>query len=138
METIKKGSKSVTLYDDPECLPADNYYRFNKYLLLEGSIGSSLNDFAEKHLNALFVLIENEKKQEAITQVNNLRQLFHMTANEINVSQLAFACLVHSINGVRIEDYSESGLKWIVNEIGKIGITQKELKKKHLKYQLTL
>lgn len=137
METIKKGSHTVTIYDDPECLPVDNYYRFNKYLLLESSIGSSLEDFATKHLNSLFVLIQNDKKQEAIIQVNNLRQLFFLTANEVNVSQMAFGCLVHSIDGKKVDDYSESGLKDIRDQVGRIGITQKELKKKHLTFRLT-
>jgi len=137
METIKKGQHTITVYDDPECLPVDNYYRFNKYLLLDSSLGSSLEEFSTKHLNSLYVLIQNDKKQEAITQVNNLRQLFFQTINEVNVSQLAFTCLVHSIDGRKVEDYSESGLKAIRDEIGKIGFTQDELKKKQLKYRLT-
>jgi len=137
METITKGKHKVVIYDDPECLPADNYYKLNKYLLLEGSIGSSVEDFSAKHLNVLYTLINNDKKAEAITQINNLRQLFHMTVNEINVAQLAFACLVHSIDGVKVEDYSESGLKEISHQIGALSFTQKELKKKQLKYRLT-
>ena len=137
METIKKGKHEIVIFDDPECLPADNYYRFNKYLLLESSLGSSLQDFADKHLNPLFVLVSNDKKAEAITQINNLRQLFYMTLSEINVSQLAFACLVHSIDGKKVEDYSESGLKDISHQIGAIGLTQQELKKKHLTFRLT-
>jgi len=137
METITKGKNSISIYDDPECLPAENYYKFNKYLLLESSIGSSIEDISVKHLNILYTLINNDKKKEAITQLNNLRQLFHMTLNEVNVTQLAFACLVHSINGVRVEDYSETGLKEISHRISLVGLTQKELKKKHLKFRLT-
>lgn len=138
METLKKGSHTVVIYDDPECLPADNYYKLNKYLLLDNSIGSSIEDFTVKHLNILYTLINNDKKAEAITQINNLRQLFFMTINEINVAQMAFACLVHSINGVKVEDYSESGLKEISHRVGSIGFTQKELKKKQLTYRITL
>lgn len=138
METLKKGSNTVVIYDDPECLPADNYYKLNKYLLLDNSIGSSVEDFTVKHLNVLYALINNDKKAEAITQINNLRQLFHLTISEINVAQMAFACLVHSINGIRIEDYSESGLKEISHRIGAIGFSQKELKKKQLTYRITL
>ncbi len=129
---------SVTLYDDPECLPADNYYRFNKYLLLESSLGSSVEDFSIKHINIIYTLINADKKQEAITEINNLRQLFFQTLNEVNMAQMAFACLIHSIDGMRCEDYSESGLRGIIERIGRIGITQKELKKKQLKYQITL
>ncbi len=138
METIKHGLHSVTLYDDPECLPADNYYRFNKYLLLESSLGSSVEDFSIKHINIIYTLINADKKQEAITEINNLRQLFFQTLNEVNMAQMAFACLIHSIDGMRCEDYSESGLRGIIERIGRIGITQKELKKKQLKYQITL
>ncbi len=138
METIKHGSHSVILYDDPECLPADNYYRFNKYLLLESSLGSSVEDFSIKHINIIYTLINADKKQEAITEINNLRQLFFQTLNEVNMAQMAFACLIHSIDGMRCEDYSESGLRGIIERIGRIGITQKELKKKQLKYQITL
>lgn len=138
METLKKGKHEVVIFDDPESLPSELYYKFTKYQLLDNSIGSSLDDFTTKHLNVLYTLIGNGKKDEAITQVNNLRQLFNFAINEINVAGLGFACLVHSIDGKRVEDYSESGLKAISHEIGSIGFTLAELKKKQLRYRITL
>jgi hypothetical protein len=137
METLQKGKHTVVIFDDPESLSSENYYKFTKYLLLDNSIGSSIEDFTVKHLNILYTLINNDKKEEAITQINNLRQLFFFAINEINVAGMAFACLVHSIDGIKIEDYSESGLKDISHRIGAIGFTQKELKKKQTKYRIT-
>ena len=131
METIKWDGNTVELYDDIENMPSGIYAKFNKYMLLESAIGSSFEDFTSKHLASLYPLIQNNKKEEAITQLNNLRQLFFQMVNEVSVEHMAFACLIYSINGKEIKDYSESNLKRIVNQIRDLGLTQGIVKKKH-------
>jgi hypothetical protein len=137
--TLRRGLKTVKIEinNDHECLTADCYAKFNRYLLLENSIGSSVEDFTEKHLNPVYTFIRNDKKQEAFEQLNNLRQLFFMILNEIDVNTMAFCCLVHSINGVIVEDYSEGTLKEMCRVLGRAGLTRETVKKKLQKFRNT-
>ena len=48
-------------------------------------------------------------------------------------SQLAFCCMVHSINGEEIKDYSESSMEKIQARLSEIGLTQKLVRENELK-----
>jgi len=131
MEQLKlKHGHVIEINTDHECLTSDCFSKFNKYLLLDNSFGSSVEEITSKHLSPLYSFIKNDKKEEAFDQINNLRQAFHLMLNEINVSTMAFCCLVQSIDGRQVTDYSESSLKEMSVTLGKMGLTQDVIKKK--------
>jgi hypothetical protein len=140
MQTVKCGfldRNTVTLYDDPDNLPVGNYSLWNKYQLIDSSIGSGLKDLDEKHLKNLYALAQEGNKDKITEELNNFRQLFDFIGQAVLPNQLSFACLVHSINGREFKDYSETGLKEILIELNKAGFTQAALKKKARKSAFT-
>jgi hypothetical protein len=62
--------------------------------------------------------------------LDNLRVLIYNIINEVDPGSLAFACMVHSINGVEVTDLSDENLKKIVKELSEKGLTIETLKKK--------
>jgi hypothetical protein len=50
--------------------------------------------------------------------------------NEVNPESLAFACLIHSIDGVEVTDLSDENLKRIIKFLSDKGLTIDVLKKK--------
>lgn len=131
METVTLGrlfKDKIELYDNIESLPIDLFSKFNKYLMIESALGTSLYDLDKNHLAALYKIAGDKSK--TIAQLNNLRQLIQLIISEVTVNQLAFACLVRSINGKEITDYSEDSLKQIVQKLARMGLTQEVLKKK--------
>lgn len=119
---------NIEIYDNIETLPIDLFSKFNKYLMIDSALGSTLYDVDKNHLSALYKIAGDKGK--TIAQLNNLRQLLQLIINEVTVNQLAFACLVRSINGKEITDYSEDALKEILKKLSHAGLTQDVLKKK--------
>lgn len=133
METITLGKipglrTTVTLYDDIDNMPIDVFSKFNKYLMIDANIGSTLQDIDHNHIATLYRLAGN--KEKTILQLNNFRQLINLLLNEINPVQYAFGCLVYSINGVTTTDLSDNGIRDTLSKLAKAGLTQGVLKKK--------
>lgn len=132
--TIKKGLRRhvIMMYDSIEDLPITLFSKVQKYQLVEQGIGSTIGDFDE-HFEALVEFVKHDKKDKVVKELSNLRHLFWHSLNEINPSHLGFCCLVQSINGKEITDYSEESLKRIKEKLSEIGLTQKILKDNDLK-----
>jgi hypothetical protein len=127
---INKGLKknTVTVYDDIEQLSIDRFNKANKYWMLHDNLGSSFEDIDRTHINRLIMVADN--KEKILKEIENLRILIYNIINEVNPSHMAFACLVHSIDGKDISDYSESGLKSTLKILDSIGMSEGLLKKK--------
>jgi hypothetical protein len=116
MKSEVVGKHTVLFYESMDEMPIKNFNKLNKYLLIDSGIGSTLADF-DKHIGKLSIMIEAGEKEKALTILENMRQLFWKITNEDNVSHLAFACFIHSIDGERITDLSETNLKEILNKL---------------------
>ena len=127
---IKKGVKrtKVSIYDDIDQLPITRFMLANKYWMLHDEIGSSIEDFDNKHFPK-FTLIAGDK-DKTLKELANFRILVYNIMNEINVEHLSFACLIHSINDKEVKDLSENNLKKILVQLSDLGLTQAALKKK--------
>lgn len=115
MRTTVLNSKVVVMYDSISDLPIDRYHAFNKMVLIDSGIGSDLSDF-DNHFERLRIYI-NTNPDEAIKELNNLRQSVFFIQNDISPKLLAFAALVVKINGKDYSDLSADGLKKVVEEI---------------------
>ena len=111
MKVIDTGKHVIKLYDSVDELPIGAYQRYNKFLLIDAGIGSSVDDF-DAHIVKLAKLIGNNEREKAIQELQNMRQNLFMINSRVSPKYLAFAALVYSIDGKKVEavsddDYSE-------------------------------
>jgi len=127
---LRKGLRTtrVLLYSDIDQMPVDVFQRANKYWLFDDRLGSSIEDIDKKHLSKL-VLVAGDK-EKTIDAVEKLRTLIYNILDEVNVESMAFACLVHSIDGEDITDRSDENLQKIIKYLSDKGLTNELLKKK--------
>lgn len=128
---IKRFFKStkIVLHDDIDQLSIDQFNKINKYWMLHDNLGSSFVDIDNNHISKILMVVDNRDK--VIKEVENLRLLIHDIVNEVNPSMMAFACLVHSINGKEITDYSDEGIRKILKALNDSGLKIGDLKKKN-------
>lgn len=115
---------TVVLYDSIENLPMDQFSKMQKYQMIESGIGKDLSGF-DKHFESATEYLKHDKKDKAIGELKNIRHLFWHVLNEIDPSQLSFCCMVFSIDGIEITDYSESSLLIMREKLSDYGLTQK-------------
>lgn len=97
MIKVEIGGKTVELYDSIEELPIVRFQKYNKYLLLDACVGSDLNDLSGRIDKAIrYVGID---PQSAITELRNLQIGIALIGEELSPKHMAFAALVHSIQG---------------------------------------
>ena len=74
MKTVKIGKHNVELYDTIEELPITRFHKYQKYLLVDSGIGSTIEDF-DKHIEkARRFLILNDPAN-AQKELENLQHL---------------------------------------------------------------
>ena len=127
---IKRFFKStkIVLYDDIDQLSIEQFNKINKYWMLHDNIGSSFVDIDNNHIAKILMVADN--KDKVVMEVENLRLLIHDIINEVNPSMMAFACLIYSIDGKEITDYSDEGIKNILKKLNDSGLKIGDLKKK--------
>ena len=116
----------VELYDSIENLPIYLFSKMQKYQMIESGIGSNIGEF-DKHFESAIEFLKHDKKDKAIKELANIRHLFYHSLNEVDPSHLSFCCMVYSIDGKIIKDYSEESLEKIRKRLSDIGMTQKLL-----------
>jgi hypothetical protein len=121
------GHKFV-FYDDEETMPMALYQKFQKYLMKDGGVGSTLTDF-DSHMKKVYQLLQKKMVEEAATELENTRIGVFSALEEVNYTHLSTACCVKSVNGQDWEDYSESGLAELVKLMSKAGYTHGMAKK---------
>lgn len=109
MKTEKIGKHKVVYYDAINELPIVRYHIYNKMLLVDGGVGSDVTDF-DNHLQRVIGFIQADKKEDAIKELQNVRQNIYLIQNTISPKHLAFAALITEIDGQPRGDISEEGL----------------------------
>lgn len=115
MKILNIGNKEIKLYDSIDEMPICNFQKYNKYILLDSGLGSDIDDI-DSHLIRLSKLVKTDSAK-ALQELQNMRQNMHMVVSNISPKYLAFAALIHSIDGKRIEDLSDDTLKRVLDEI---------------------
>lgn len=117
MKTITIKNHVIKLYDSIDELPIVNFQKYNKCILIDSGIGSDIDSVDAHIINVAKYINANDKKQ-AISELQNLRQNMHMIVSNVSPKFLAFAALVHSIDGEEQKDLSDSRLQEIIDMIG--------------------
>ena len=129
---IFKKSHKVLLYDSIENLPVYLFSKMQKYQMIENGIGKNIAEF-DTHLKTTIEYLTHDKKEQAIQELTNMRHLFWHSLNEVDPSHLSFCCMVHSIDGQIVTDYSEPQLEKMRKQLSDYGLTQKILAKQAVK-----
>lgn len=119
MKKILFNNRTIEVYDSIEELPIVNFQKYNKYLLIDSGIGSDV-DSIDEHIVKIAKLIKKEDSQKAMQELLNMRQNLFMINSEISPKYLAFAALIHKVDGEEVKDLSDDSLKEILAKINEI------------------
>lgn len=110
MKSLLINKKIVRVYDSIDEMPIINFQKYNKYLLIDSGIGSDADDI-DAHIIKIAKFIKANNSKKALQELQNMRQNMYMVNSEISPKYLAFAALIHSIDGKEVNDLSDDGLK---------------------------
>lgn len=116
MKSLLINKKIVRVYDSIDEMPIVNFQKYNKYLLIDSGIGSDADDI-DAHIVKIAKFIKANNNKKALQELQNMRQNMHMVNNEISPKYLAFAALIHSIDGKEVNDLSDDGLKKLLQDL---------------------
>lgn len=110
MKVLKINNKDVRVYDSIDEMPIVNFQKYNKYLLIDSGIGSDVDDI-DSHIIKIAKFIKAGNSKKALQELQNMRQNIYMVNSGISPNYLAFAALIHDIDGKEVTDLSDDGLK---------------------------
>lgn len=118
-ETI--AGRKVILYDSIDELPVKRFHKYNKFMLIDSGVGSTLSDI-NAHIKKIQGYMSKDLKLAGI-ELDNLRQNMYLISQELGPKYLSFAALVHSIDGKEVFDLSDDNLKAIVDTLATEKVT---------------
>ena len=116
MKSLLINKKIVRVYDSIDEMPIINFQKYNKYLLIDSGIGSDADDI-DAHIVKIAKFIKANNSKKALQELQNMRQNMYMVNSEISPKYLAFAALIHSIDGKEVNDLSDDGLKKLLQDL---------------------
>lgn len=119
MKNLIVNKKVVQVYDSIDEMPIVNFQKYNKYLLIDSGIGSDADDI-DAHIARIAKFIKSNNAKKALQELQNMRQSMYMVNSEISPKYLAFAALIHSIDGEEVNDLSDDGLKNVLAKLKEI------------------
>ncbi len=119
MKKVFVNGMVVQVYDSIDEMPIENFQKYNKYLLIDAGIGSDADD-ADAHLVKIAKHIGAGKTDKALQELQNLRQNLYLVNAEMSPKYMAFAALVCSVDGEKVTDLSDDGLKELLGRLRKI------------------
>lgn len=141
MKQVNIGKHKVTLYNSIEEMPIVRFHKYNRMLLVDAGLGSDLNA-VDGHIERAATFIRNDKRKEAATEMENIRQTIYLILQGMSPKHLAFAVLVKDIDGKPCDDISDEGLQRVVDMLGDAPLgdvtAEGEAVKKKIDDELTL
>lgn len=116
MKNLIVNKKVVRVYDSIDEMPIVNFQKYNKYLLIDSGIGSDADDI-DAHITRVAKFFKSNNAKKALQELQNMRQNMYMVNSEISPRYLAFAALIHSIDGKEVNDLSDDGLKKLLQDL---------------------
>ena len=121
--TVKFNGNVLEMYDSIDKLPITRFTVYNINVLIDAGIGSDLSDF-NKNIALISALIDSNRKK-AKAQLINFSQNVQLIISKSNPKYNSFIALIKSINGkdVNEADLTDDGIKRIIEDLGKKGLT---------------
>lgn len=126
MKEHKFNKHTIKIYEDIKELPINRYKDFQKYLMQDAGIGSSMKD-VDQHFKMLDRFLSGGKLAEAAQERDNLHMNLYMLIEKISITHISFCCLIHSLDGQEFTYKTEQDLSDMAAKIGAFGLTQREL-----------
>lgn len=123
---LKIGSIKLSLFDSIEDLNFERFSKFNKYMMLDAELGSSLQDF-DRLVVRVDEFIRKEMFEDARKELMNMRITYNNILEEKAPKGLAFAIMIKSINGKSLVDTSKDNLVKVLQRLSKEGLTIKQV-----------
>lgn len=126
MKEFKIGKHAVKVYDSIDDLPMVRFHKYNKMLLIDAGIGSDMQSF-DAHVEKVARFMQNGDNENAIKELENLRQNVYVIQTEQSPKNLSFAALVAEIDGKACDDLSDEGLdrvRELLNDAPKKDVTE--------------
>lgn len=115
MRKLTLNGHAVTIFDSIDELPIVNFSRYNKFLLIDSGIGSTLEDI-DAHIEKVAQFIPVNTKN-AIQELQNLRQAMYFVMQEVSPKHLAFAALIIDIDDVKVSNVSDDILHELLKKL---------------------
>lgn len=115
MNVQKYNGHVIELYDSIDEMPIVRFHKYNKYLLIEGGVGSDLEDVLN-HIDRAAIYCKANPTM-AVNELQNLRQTVYFMKEEISPKCMAFAVLVARIDGEEQNDLTDVGLQRVLDKL---------------------
>lgn len=137
MNTCVVGGHKVELYGSIDEMPMANYHKFNKFLMFESGLAPDAHGVIG-HLSKMNELLAAEEYDKLRTELQNTYQSVYFIMEELSPVSMAFACMVHSIDGDIVNDLSDDNLKLLSYKLNRERAKVLRSKVEELKKKLTL
>jgi len=117
----------VEYYDSIEELPIVRHHKFGEMIAVDAGIGSTMDDY-DRHASSLLQMINRGDKATAIQQVLNMRQNIQFAIENVSPKSMAFACLVHKVDGVPFTDITEHGMQKLLSVLSSNALSWSNIK----------
>ena len=120
MKHIEIQGKKVVMFDSIDELPIRRFHKWQKLLMVAAGVGGTLAEF-DSHIERVVTFLKTNDRDNAVKELENLRQNVNMMQNEVPLAGMAFAALIQSVDGKECNDISEDGLQRTLDLLG--GVT---------------
>jgi len=121
--TKGKAKHTILFYDSDKVLPYRRYQKFNKHMMIQAEVGSSIEDYDKRMFRAIGYINADDSKSAGV-ELTNQRQTLHNSLQEYSPVGMALAVMVYSIDGKQYLDYQEPTLNEILDKLDSIGFTK--------------
>lgn len=120
--------REINLYDpDIESIPQYNWHRAQRYIILDAGLGSTTADIL-KRINNASTHILNDRKEDAIQELQNMTLGVFSALEGIDYHSMAFACFVSDINGQKYPIANDNDVIKICKLLGESKLTSFEIR----------
>lgn len=137
MNTCIVGGHRLELYASIDEMPMANYHKFNKYLMFESGLAPDANGVIG-HLSKMNELLAAGENEKLATELQSTYQSIYFIMEEMSPVSMAFACMIHTIDGKEVTDLSDEALKLLSYKLNRERAKVIRLKVEELKKKLNL
>lgn len=116
------GNHTIEYFDAIDDLPIVRHHRFNEFISLDSGIGSTMDD-VDKHIMGAVQMVQRGDKELAVNKLLNMRQGIQFAIENVSPKSMAFAVLVHKIDGKVVDDITDNGLKKVIKLLSETKVT---------------
>ncbi|MEX0940085.1 MAG: hypothetical protein WDZ41_01895 [Candidatus Babeliales bacterium] len=123
---LKVNGCVIELFDSIDEVLIDRYNAFQRYLMLDAELGSTIQEYDQK-MSKTIQLLSKGLYVESAQEIKNMRLNIWNIIQENNPSHYSFAILVKSFNGKSCKSFKKDDLTELIKKMNDAGLTQGKL-----------